>query len=46
MKILHYSLGLPPFRSGGLTKYSMDLINQQAKLGADISLLYHRFYNK
>ena len=40
MKILHYSLGLPPFRSGGLTKYSMDLINQQAKLGADISLLY------
>ena len=40
MKILHYSLGLPPFRSGGLTKYSFDLIKGQARLENEVSLLY------
>lgn len=40
MKILHYSLGLPPFRSGGLTKYSIDLIKEQAESGYNVSLLY------
>ncbi|WP_282022630.1 glycosyltransferase [Priestia flexa] len=31
MKILHYTLGLPPMRSGGLTKYALDLMNEQTK---------------
>lgn len=30
MKILHVSLGLPPYRTGGLTKYSLDLMLQQS----------------
>ena len=25
MKILQYTLGLPPYRRGGLTRYSVDL---------------------
>ena len=40
MKILHYSLGLPPYRTGGLTKYSYDLMNEEAKIGNHIILLY------
>lgn len=40
MNILHYSLGLPPYRSGGLTKYSLDLINSQIKRGHNVSLLF------
>lgn len=31
MKILHISLGLPPYRTGGLTKYSVDLMHSQGK---------------
>ncbi|MDU1055303.1 glycosyltransferase [Clostridium baratii] len=31
MRILHYTLGLPPYRSGGLTKYSIDLAKEQSK---------------
>ncbi|MGI8385433.1 glycosyltransferase [Robertmurraya sp. P23] len=31
MKIMHYTLGLPPFRSGGLTRYAKDLMEEQAK---------------
>ena len=33
MKILHYALGFPPYRSGGLTKMCIDLMVQQAKEG-------------
>lgn len=40
MKILHYSLGLPPYRSGGLTYYAKDLISEQIKQGCEVSLLY------
>lgn len=40
MKILHYSLGFPPYRSGGLTKFCMDLMIQQAFEGNDVSLLW------
>lgn len=29
MRILHYTLGLPPVRSGGLTKYAVDLMGKQ-----------------
>lgn len=31
MKIAHYSIGLPPFRSGGLVQYCLDLMKTQAK---------------
>ena len=40
MNILHYSLGLPPFRRGGMTKYCDDLMIEQKKLGHHVSLLY------
>ncbi|WP_339995154.1 glycosyltransferase [Priestia aryabhattai] len=40
MKILHYSLGLPPYRSGGLTKYSIDLMLEQLQQGHQVYLLY------
>ncbi|MFQ7300244.1 MAG: glycosyltransferase [Clostridium sp.] len=40
MKILHYSLGLPPYRSGGLTKYSCDLMEEQVKQGENVFLLF------
>ncbi len=31
MRIVHYTLGLAPMRSGGLTKYASDLMLEQAK---------------
>lgn len=40
MKILHYSLGIPGFRSGGLTQYSIDLMSEQANIGHEVFLLY------
>lgn len=40
MKILHYSLGFPPYRTGGLTKFCMDLMKQQEKDGHEVSLLW------
>ena len=40
MKILHYSLGFPPYRSGGLTKFSMDLMREQIREGHEVSLLW------
>jgi len=40
MRILHYSLGLPPYRSGGLTKYATDLMLAQQDSGDQVSLLY------
>lgn len=44
MKVLHYSLGLPPFRSGGLTKYSLDLMKTQLEMDYDIHLLFPSNY--
>lgn len=38
MKILHYSLGFSPNRTGGLVKYSTDLIRAESKL--DNELVY------
>ena len=29
MTILHYFLGFPPIRSGGLTRYAIDLMKEQ-----------------
>lgn len=40
MNALHFSLGLPPYRSGGLTKYATDLIVAQREIGLKVSLLY------
>lgn len=40
MNILHYSLGFPPYRTGGLTKFCMDLMKEQVKEGYQVSLLW------
>ncbi len=44
MTILHYTLGLSPQRSGGLTKYATDLMNEQQKSNK-IVLLYPSGYS-
>ena len=40
MRILHYALGFPPYRSGGLTKWGVDLMVQQAKEGHEVAMLW------
>lgn len=40
MKILHYALGFPPYRSGGLTKFCVDLMIQQAAEGHTVAMLW------
>lgn len=40
MKILHYALGFPPYRSGGLTRYVMDLAEEQRKYGNDVNMMW------
>lgn len=40
MKILHVSLGLPPLRTGGMTRYSVELMQSQCQHGHEVSLLY------
>lgn len=40
MKILHYSLGLPPYRTGGLTKFATDLMKQQIREKNEVCLLW------
>lgn len=40
MKILHYALGFPPERSGGLVRYSLGLITEQINSGHDVKLVY------
>lgn len=40
MRILHYSLGFPPYRSGGLTKFCTDLMKEQVKEGHEAALLW------
>lgn len=40
MNILHYSLGFPPFRRGGMTQYCMDLMAEQIKFGHNVGLLW------
>lgn len=40
MRILHYSLGFPPFRTGGMTKYCMDLMKEQCKMNHKVYLLW------
>lgn len=40
MKVLHYALGFPPYRSGGLTKLCVDLMIQQKKEGHTVAMLW------
>lgn len=40
MRILHYSLGFPPYRSGGLTKFCMDIMQEEKQKGYDVALLW------
>lgn len=40
MNILHYALGFPPYRSGGMTKFNMDLMLCQRKEGHNVALLW------
>lgn len=40
MKILHYTLGFQPYRTGGLVKYSTDLMKEQSKQGHLVYALY------
>ncbi len=40
MRVLHYTLGLPPYRTGGLTKYATDLMLSQAEAGDSVALLW------
>lgn len=40
MKILHYALGFPPYRSGGLTRYVMDVMQEQQRVGHNVAMLW------
>ena len=40
MRILHYSLGFPPQRRGGLVNYCLDLAREQVQGGAQVAILY------
>ena len=40
MNILHYALGFPPYRSGGLTKFCFDLAKQQVREGDTVGMLW------
>lgn len=40
MKIIHYFLGFPPYRSGGLTKYAFDLMKAQSRNGDSVIALW------
>lgn len=40
MNILHYCLGFPPFRRGGMVKYCIDLMQSQKELGHNVGMLW------
>lgn len=40
MKILHYFLGFPPYRTGGLTKYACDLMQAQVADGNEVLAMW------
>ena len=40
MTILHYFLGFPPYRSGGMTKFAYDLMEAQVKDGESVIALW------
>lgn len=43
MKVVHYSLGLFPHRTGGLNRYATDLMREESKVH-DVALLYPSGY--
>ena len=40
MRILHYALGFPPYRTGGLTKFCMDLMKEQLLDNDTVALIW------
>lgn len=40
MRILHYFLGFPPYRTGGMTKFALDLMQTQVKDGNSVFALW------
>jgi hypothetical protein len=40
MRVLHYFLGWPPARSGGLTQYAVDLMHAEANKGTEVYALF------
>ena len=40
MKLLHYSLGFPPYRTGGMIKFCIDLMKQQIIDGHQVALMW------
>lgn len=40
MKVLHYALGFPPYRSGGLTRYVIDVAEEQSRQNIEVSMLW------
>lgn len=40
MRILHYFLGFPPYRTGGLTKFAYDLMSAQVEKGDEVAALW------
>ena len=40
MRVLHYFLGFPPFRTGGMTKFAYDLMISQINNGDKVSALW------
>lgn len=40
MRILHYTLGFPPHRTGGLVKYAFDLMEAERVLGHSVFAIY------
>lgn len=40
MRIIHYIIGVPPLASGGLTKYAIDLMEEEKRQGHEVMALY------
>lgn len=40
MNIVHYIMGIPPLRRGGLIRYAIDLAEEQAKQQHKVSIIY------
>ena len=40
MYILHYSIGFPPYRNGGLVKFCMDLMTYQKNVGHSVGMIW------
>lgn len=40
MKIVHFALGFPPYRTGGMIKYCLDLAGEEARQGNTVLMLW------